>query len=101
MHISSNRAIRTKSFLRLDLHGMNRWKARKQLFLFLIRLFAQRKSYLFVIHGYRHGTVLRDYIRDGTLSKDLRKEFPHFPQIKIAVVDEGTTRVVLSKEGAS
>ena len=89
------------SFLQLDLHGMNRWKARKQLFIYLIRLFSQNKAYLFVIHGHRHGTVLRDYIRSGRFSRDLRREFPLFPRIEIEAVREGTTRIMVLGDVAS
>ena len=88
------------SFLRLDLHGMNRWTARKQLLNYLFRLLAQNKNFLLAIHGYRRGTVLRDYIRQGGLVRDLRRQFPLFPSIKIEEVHDGATRIRIAEVAA-
>lgn len=80
-------------FLRIDLHGQNRWKARKTLFRLMIRLLSQKKVFLLIIHGYRHGTVLRDYIRSGRFARDLAWRYPQLPGIVVVVAHDGATKI--------
>ena len=82
-----------KGRITLDLHGMCRWKARRVLFNSLVKLLAEGKRYLFVVHGYHHGTVLRDYIRNGRLLKDLHRNLPLLPDIRIHQVEPGATKI--------
>ncbi len=80
-------------YLTIDLHGMNRWKARRALFNSLIKLLSKGKQCLFVVHGYHHGTVLRDYIRNGRLLTDLHRNLPLLPDIRIHQTQPGATKI--------
>ena len=84
---------------KLDLHGMNRWKARKALFLGIIHLLATEKDSLLVIHGYHHGTILRDYIRKGRFLRDLHTEYPLLPPVKIIEYQPGATKIQILRRG--
>jgi len=86
--------IHTKN-VKLDLHGMNRWKARKALFRRILQLLVSGKKDLLVIHGYHHGTVLRDYIRDGRFLRDLHTEYPLLPPVKIVPYQPGATKILI------
>jgi len=80
----------------VDLHGMGRWKARKVLFNNLIKLLAEGRKELLVIHGYHHGTVLRDYIRSGSLSEDAKRHYPLLPEITTRNFQNGATKISFS-----
>jgi len=80
---------------------MHRWKARKELFQNLVSLLANSKDHLFVIHGFNHGTVLRDYIRGGGLTKDLHKILPLLPEIRITWSQEGATTIFFPRRCSS
>ena len=86
-----------QGYLTVDLHGLNRWKARSVLFNSLIKLLAKGKHHLLVIHGYHHGTVLRDYIRNGKLMIDLHREFPLLPDIRVQRTQKGATNISFTK----
>ena len=83
----------------IDLHGMNRWKARKVLLRGIIRLLVLGKDALLIIHGYHHGTVLRDYIRDGRFLQDLHTEYPLMPSVKIEEYQPGATKILIQGRG--
>ena len=91
--------IQQKSSTLVDLHGMNRWKARKVLFQGIFRLLAIGKDSFLVVHGYHHGTVLRDYIRNGRFLRDLYTEYPLLPTVKIVEYQPGATRILIQGSG--
>ena len=53
---------------------------------------------LIIIHGYRHGTVIRDYIRKGGLRRDLKLYHPKVPLLKLNSSDPGVTCVIFVKQ---
>jgi len=79
--------------LKTDLHGMNRWQALEQLSDQTIKLFAENRDYLLVIHGHHGGTVLRDQIRTGKLQTYLRMRYPLLPPIEITDFQDGATKI--------
>jgi len=81
----------------VDLHGMHRWKAKKVLIGMIFSLVVRGKQSLLVIHGYHHGTVLRDYIRGGRFIADLRKEYPLLPYVSIIEYRPGATKIRIAK----
>jgi hypothetical protein len=81
-----------RSFV-IDLHGMHRWKAKKAIIRGIFSLMAQGKLSLLVIHGYHHGTILRDYIRNGRFLRDLHQEYPLLPPVKIIEHQPGATKI--------
>ena len=84
----------------IDLHGMHRWRAKKVLIGRIFSLIAQGKQSLLVIHGYHHGTVLRDYIRGGRFLRDLRREYPLFPQLRFIGYQPGATKIYIERGDA-
>ena len=84
----------------VDLHGMHRWKAKNVLIRGIISLICQGEQSLLVIHGYHHGTVLRDYIRRGRFLRDLQREYPLLPPVTIVEYQPGATKILIERRGS-
>lgn len=98
--VQRNHEFKSPTNEKLDLHGMNRWKARRILIRGIFRLLATGKKTLVVIHGYHRGTVLRDYIRDGRFLQDLQAEFPSLPPVTIVEYQPGATKIRIGRGGS-
>ena len=82
-------------FGKIDLHGMNRGMARDALLQAIITFLTTGKESLLVVHGFHHGTVLRDYLRKGRFVRDLRNEYPLFPPVEIIEYQPGATKILI------
>ena len=89
--------IHQKSSTLVDLHGMNRWKAKNTLERAILSLVGPQERSITVIHGYHQGTVLRDYLRSGLFANDLLHEYPLLPDIVIEERQPGITRIWITR----
>jgi hypothetical protein len=53
---------------------------------------------LTIIHGYKRGTVIRDYIRKGRLRRNLKLHHPKVPLLKLNRSDPGVTHVIFAEQ---
>ena len=83
------RIKRNGSIVEIDLHGMYEEDA-KQLILYTLDHIDTNTTEIVVIHGYQHGQILRDMVRN---------KLSH-PKIscKLLSLNEGKTRILLKKE---
>jgi hypothetical protein len=76
---------------KLDLHTYCLEMAKKAIGEFVRYLREGRADNILLIHGYHHGTVLKDYIRGGNLEEYLRTIYPDIERVGIHPSGAGTT----------
>jgi hypothetical protein len=95
--LQSNTKIPLKNWglHRLDLHGFQLIDAKYAIKKLIKIAIKNNENELFLIHGFHNGTVLKSYIRDGELTKDMLSAFSNLREIKIYPNENGSTYVKL------
>ena len=81
--------------LRIDFHGKSLQQVKNWFKKDLILYNRQGYTKIICIHGYRHGTVIRDYIRGNLISEFIEI----IPKMKLAFLNksDGTTILYITK----
>ena len=63
--------------MEIDIHGMRLWEAIDEIIYRLEECRIQDVKSITIIHGYRHGRVLKDYIQSRGFIREMRREGFH------------------------
>ncbi|OLS17017.1 MAG: hypothetical protein HeimC3_49910 [Candidatus Heimdallarchaeota archaeon LC_3] len=73
---NSNQKFSNKE-IRKDFHRMKLYQVKDWLFTDMVDYFEASFNEFFIIHGYNHGTVIRDYIRNDCNEKTFYTKLGH------------------------
>lgn len=82
-------------YLKIDLHGLELATAKIELYYALQECIVNGDDELEIVHGYRHGTVLKDYIRSNSFIQDMKKD-GIIVKLKL-YLNQGSTVFIVSK----
>ena len=83
----------------IDLHNTKLYNAQMEICESLIEAHCLGHDGLSMIHGYRNGQAIRNYIRNPKrLLKDVRKMYPEMPEIELDILSKAKTRARFVKE---
>ena len=63
--------------MEIDIHGMRLWEAIDEIIYRLEECRTQEVKTITIIHGYRHGRVLKDYIQSRGFIREMKREGFH------------------------
>jgi len=92
--------MKQRRYIKLDLHGMNRYEAKRTIINDIKHLDPTKKKWILAIHGYRNGQVIRNYIRSPYgLQNDFDKEELGW-DLKVVPFQEGATALSPKRRGS-
>ncbi|MBD3214017.1 MAG: hypothetical protein GF311_15515 [Candidatus Lokiarchaeota archaeon] len=59
--------------MEIDIHGLHLWEAIDEIIYSLEECRVRNIDHITIIHGYRHGNVLKDYIRSKGFIKEVKR----------------------------
>lgn len=63
--------------MEIDIHGLHLWEAIDEILFCLEEFQVKEISEITIIHGYRHGKVLKDYIQSRGFIREMKQEGIH------------------------
>ena len=86
---------------KLDLHNTTLYNAKLDICEKLVEAHFLGTKSVELIHGYRRGQSIRNYIRNPHgLVRDLNERYSELPEVTISFVSEGRSRILFNKENA-
>ena len=86
------------SFDKIDLHNTTLYNAKLDICEKLLEAHFLGIKSVDLIHGYRHGQSIRNYVRKPSgLLRDLKERYPELPQVLLSFISKGKTRVLFSE----
>ncbi|TXT58939.1 MAG: hypothetical protein BAJALOKI2v1_280030 [Promethearchaeota archaeon] len=81
--------------MEIDIHGMRLWEAIDEIIYYLEECRVNGIKEILIIHGYRHGKVLKDYIRSEGFIREMKRA--GFVLEKKRTRNQGKTRFLIIK----